>query len=498
MATVTRVTTFASLVEGYQHTDPKLYQILQGFVQALGEVQAELNPIVRQITDTAGTIAAPAHSPTTIAYEILSQQVLRIHWSGAINAASYEVRKGTYWDTATFVTSTTQSEVRLDPIPAGIHTYLVRAKNGLGIYADTWASVVVSISVVGASTLNAQVIDNNVLLRYSRPTSTWLIHHYDIYRNGIFIGAIASEFFVWFEPSAGTFTYGIEAVDLAGNRGPRATVSVDVNQPTDFELIDSRMSLLGGYRVNALIYGEPELGWDYTDAQGWPTTDFVWFAGNTGKLLVCIGDVEQFQTHFTSRGWDQPSDQTGAGYSIYIQPGVTTALYQETIDYGGVFNSVIINLSWLLEQLTTAGIVSVSSQIELSVDGTTWDAPLAGPSVFATSFRYLRLTFNFLANNDKALALFSNLMILIDVKFALDSGFVTSLAADLNGTTVWFNKPFKDIDSITVSPTAQPEPLSIIYDFVDVPNPLNFKVLVYDSTGNRVTAVVSWKARGVI
>lgn len=495
---VTRVTTFASLVEGYQHTDPKLYQILQAFVQSIGELQAEVTPLTRIITDTEGTIGAIPTAPTTIGYEILQKSVLRIFWSGATNAASYEIRKGTVWETAFFVAATPQQEVRLDPILVGNHTYLVRARNGLGAYSSAYLAILVTIPSIPTPSINAQVIDNNVLLRYSRPNSTWRINHYDVYRNNVLIGSIAGEFFVWFEAAAGVFTYGVEAVDIAGNRSPRATTSADVRQPPDFELEDIRHSLLSGYRVNALIYGEPALGWDYTDAQGWATEEYVWFAGNTGKLLVCIDEDDTWQTHFTEDLWDQPSDQVSAGFPLYIQPGALTALYQESIDYGGVFNNVIMNVSWLLQQLTSLGTVTVLCTIETSLDNVTWEPPIVGASVFVTSFRYARLTFNFTSSNAKAMAIFSDLTLALDVKKELDSGFVNALSEDVGGTLVVFNKDFKDVDSITVTPTKAPEPLNAIYEFIDVPNPTSFKVLVYDSIGSRVTCVCSWKARGIV
>jgi len=495
---VTRITTFASLVEGYQHTDPKLYQILQAFVLSIGELQAEVAPLTRIITDTEGTIGAIPTSPTTIGYEILQQSVLRIFWSGATNAASYEVRKGTVWETAFFVAATPQTEVRLDPILVGNHTYLVRSRNGLGAYSTAFLAVLVTIPAIPAPMINAQVIDNNVLLRYSRPNSTWRINHYDVYRNNSVIGSISGEFFVWFESSAGTFTYGVEAVDIAGNRSPRASVSVDVRQPPDFELEDIRHSLLAGYRVNALIYGEPVLGWDYTDAQGWATEEYVWFAANTGKLLVCIDEDDTWQTHFTEDLWDQPSDQVAAGFPAYLQPGALTALYRESIDYGAIFNNVILNVSWLLQQLSNQGIVSVVLQVESSVDNITWTPPSTGASTFIESFRYVRLTFNFTSSTPKALAVFSDLTMSLDVKKEIDSGFVNALAADEGGTQVVFNKDFKDVDSITVSPTKSPEPLNAIYEFIDVPNPTEFKVMVFDSIGSRVNCVCSWKARGIV
>jgi len=493
-----RIVTFASLVEGYQHTDPKLYQILQAFVQTIGELQAEVDPIVKKLIEGPGTIAATPTSPTTIAYEFLNQRILRIYWSGATNAASYEVRKGTEWESATFVTATNQQEVRLDPILVGSHTYLVRARNGIGTYAATWASTVVTIPPIGTISITAQVIDNNVLLRYSEPDSTWEIDYYDVFRNNALLGHIDSNFFVWFENLAGTNVYSVEAIDIAGNRSPRASVTAQVNQPPDFELQDVRISLLAGTRANALIWGQPALGWDYTDTGGWQTTDYVWFASNTGKLLVCVDLDDQWGTHFTEDGWDQPSDQVDAGYPIYLAPMALTAMYQETIDYGAPFNNIILNLSWVLDQLSSLGTVTVNPSIEFSLDGITWEPPEYASSAFTESFRYARITFNFTSDNAKALAIFSNLVILLDVKRDIDSGFVSALSTDVGGTPVLFNKTFKDIDSITLGPTKQVEPLMAIYEFIDVANPLGFKVFVFDSTGNRVTAVCSWKARGIV
>jgi hypothetical protein len=144
------------------------------------------------------------------------------------------------------------------------------------------------------------------------------------------------------------------------------------------------------------------------------------------------------------------------------------------------------------------GMVTVASLVEFSTNGSTWTAPVPGPSVFSQGFRYARLTFNFTANNKKAIAIFSALNILLDVKRDVDSGEVTAILSDVGGTVVNFSKPFKDIDSITLTPTKQVEPLMAIYDFVDVPNPVSFKVFVFNSIGTRVTATVSWKARGIV
>jgi hypothetical protein len=68
---------------------------------------------------------------------------------------------------------------------------------------------------------------------------------------------------------------------------------------------------------------------------------------------------------------------------------------------------------------------------------------------------------------------------------------------NVGGTIVNFNKAYKDIETITLTPLSTTEQTAI-YDFIDIPNPVFFKILLYDSTGTRINGTVSWKARGVV
>ena len=88
-----------------------------------------------------------------------------------------------------------------------------------------------------------------------------------------------------------------------------------------------------------------------------------------------------------------------------------------------------------------------------------------------------------------------NLQLRLDIKHTVDGGTVSVRAADAGGTETFFNKPFKDVDSITVAAKASVEQ-NAIYDFVDVPNPVSFRILLYNTAGARIDGVVSWKARG--
>ena len=83
----------------------------------------------------------------------------------------------------------------------------------------------------------------------------------------------------------------------------------------------------------------------------------------------------------------------------------------------------------------------------------------------------------------------------LDVKIRNDAGSGTANAGDVGGTTVNFTVPFIDVESISVTPSGT-TPRIAIYDFVDAPNPTSFKVLLFDTAGNRVTGPFSWSARG--
>jgi len=496
----TRVDTVQSLIEGLQFSDPRLYDALKLLVNGMVELQNEVFPILESISQIT-TLPIPG-TATGFNYST-SPRILRLFWDATPDARFYEIRRGSDWATAVQITIVAVTEVRLDPIPSGVTRYLLKALNGNGVPSANSTYVDVIISNPGTTTVTGRVIDNNVLLSWSVPTSIWEIDYYIVKRNGQSVGNQKGTFAVIFETVAGTFLYSITPVDLAGNVGPESTISLTVNQPPDFELQDYRVSILDGLKINALVIGSPYLGWKNDVDLGWDTDllvgqDWTWDNANTGKLLVCVG-TEEYDNHFTDRAWDQPSDQVGLGYPIYIQPGFLTAKYQEIINYGTVIPDTILNINYTLEQLVTTGTVAANSTIEFSLDNLTWTPVINGKSAFGSNFQYARITVNFTSSNDKALAVFSSLIVTLDVKKEVDSGSVIANANDVDGTLVTFNKQFKDIDSLTATPgsSGSIEPLKVVINFVDIPNPTHFYVFVFDETGYRRTYTVAWKARGI-
>jgi hypothetical protein len=91
---------------------------------------------------------------------------------------------------------------------------------------------------------------------------------------------------------------------------------------------------------------------------------------------------------------------------------------------------------------------------------------------------------------------FFNLIFRFEVKKIVDSGEVLANAADPDGTLVNFNRIFKDVDAITAS-VKEVVDFNVVINFVDIPDPTFFKVLVYDKNGVRASKTVYWVARGV-
>ena len=82
-----------------------------------------------------------------------------------------------------------------------------------------------------------------------------------------------------------------------------------------------------------------------------------------------------------------------------------------------------------------------------------------------------------------------------DTKLKNEAGSVDCVAGDAGGTVVTFSQVFYDVTSISVTPMGT-TPLTAVYDFVDVPSPTSFKVLLFNSSGARVSGKVSWAVKG--
>ena len=461
-------TEIQQLIETVRISNPSLYTALSLLNQQIFDLNIQLNPLVRQAVESQ-IIAATLDPPTSFDYSLPGRTV-RFIWSAVSGAHFYEIRLGSNWDTASLVVRTPSLQADIDPLLIGIYTYLIKTLTADGIYSDNPTSLVVTIPTIPPPIVMAQVIDNNVLLTWNTPISSFEISHFLLYKDDVLVGQVNGNFTTVFELASGTYEYSIIAVDLAGNRSLGGTLPVTVNTPPDYELQDTRISILNGTRVN-VVYE------------------------SIGPRLVASYVTETWGDHFTVRSWNTIADQIAAGYPIYLQPTNTTGSYEERIDYGGVFTSTIITVSYTYRLISGSNVATVI-QMQTSTDDITYSAYTPGAVQFFASFRYLRFKLEFTGADDKALVEITNVTIKLDVKREQDGGIVACVSTDAGGTTVTFNKSFKDIEALTATPMGTTDRKAII-DFTDVPNPTSFKVLLFDNAGARASGDARWMARGI-
>jgi predicted phage tail protein len=398
--------------------------------------------------------------------------------TGSLATAFYEVRDGTTsstWATATSLGTVQGTTFTIKAAWSGTRRFFVAAMDIIGTVGTSnyYDAIVI---VPAQPTITTQVIDNNVLLYWNGNdcTQTLPIVSYELRKGATWataqvIGSKQGSFTVVFETISGDFRYWLAGIDVAGNYGTPGNVTTSVSQPPDYVLKLDQNSTFGGTKTNTLL------------------TD--------GALLACVNTTETWQSHFTSRSWTTLQDQINAGFPYFAMPSQTTGQYVEDIDYGAVLASS--KISTLLTTNTIAGATTITPTLAYKkLSGDPWTTYAGVSSVFGTNFRYIRVQYDFTSAGGDDLLQVANLNVKLDSKLKNDSGTGTANSADSGGTVVSFGVAFVDIDSISVTP-AGTTPVIGIYDFVDAPNPTQFRVLLYSTSGSRVSGAFSWSARGV-
>lgn len=426
---------------------------------------------------TAGSVVVPINLPSTptLLNRWKGEQV-QLYWdpvTASLDVAEYEVRRGSVYASATVLgrIKGTTFNVKVDWL--GTQKFWVVGIDTLARYGTPDDQDVIVTAPIAPPSLTQQVIDNNVLLKWNDATQTLPIVYYELRRGstwagGTVIGTKQGQFTTVFETSSGTYTYWLAGVDTAGNYGAASSVTATVNQPPDYVLNGDFNSTFSGTKTNSLV--------------------------DNGALLAMFDTTETWQSHFTSRGWTTLQDQINAGYTFYLLPSQNTGKYEETIDYGAVLagTKVSVTPNWINISGSTTVTPSIAVR-KLTTDP--WTSYAGASSVYVTDIRYIRVTLDFAGAGGDDLVQVIGLNVRLDSKIRNDTGVGTANASDSGGTVVTFNVAFVDVQGISVTPSGT-TPRIAIYDFVDAPNPTSFKVLLFDTSGNRVSGGFSWQARG--
>ncbi len=432
---------------------------------------------------TTFTVNVVVPSAPEVSVEFDGEQVL-LTWSvptGSLPVDRYEVYDTTISSSAQLATLyATAFRTKVTWLNK---TLLVRAIDSAG-NAGATRSVPVNITTGQVTNLTTEVIDNNVLFRWdnlpgSLPVSTYDLRRGDEWTTATEIGRKDGGFTTVFEaPQTQTvYTYWLAAVDTAGNYGTPISVTATVSQPPDYVLATNFSATYAGTRSNAAFDGE--------------------------VLAMPLSTTQTWQDHFSSRGWASPQAQVNAGYPIFAQPGSLSGYYEEVFDYGATLAAMRVSVAF--REIDVSGTVDVGATITTALDSgfTSGVQTFSGMQAFAINFRYVKVRLTATSANDQGVTEITDLVVKLDTKLKTQTGAITANSGDSGGTTVYLTedrtstgaKTFLDVESITVSANTT-SPVYAIYDFSDTYNPLSFKVLLFDSSGTRVSGAVSYSVRG--
>jgi hypothetical protein len=360
-----------ALIQGLQNKDPRLYDAL---ILLIKDVEAANNVLFPPIILAPGQTTAPQTVPdvTNFQYELRLDNV-RLFWtSPADTILRYVIKQGSDWATANTIATTDTLQIVIDPILVGTTRFLIKAVGEDGTESVNATPLDVIVPPLGIITITSRVIDNNVLLIWTAPTSSFRIATYEVREGSDLLGSINGTFIAIFESVSGTYTYKIKAIDIAGNESAEAIIDVTVSQPPDYELQADFLSDLNGTPIRVLRY-------------------------STGPRLLCCVRNETWAQHFSDRGWTNIQDQLNAGYPLYIHPSEADGSYTEIIDYGLVISNTVATPTYNTEVVYPSG-VNVQLSLSYSLDNITYSSPVVvTTSLFIASLRYLKVEVAFTA-----------------------------------------------------------------------------------------------------
>jgi hypothetical protein len=492
---------------------------------------------------------------------------VQLSWSDVADPMlyDYEIREGTQWSGATSLGFFAGTSATVAPLLASNYQWLIKARDKLLNESADAAVASLSVSTPNAPVLKASLAGPGYVLSWTTPASLFPIDHYVIASSQSASSAssatqIALAYTTQYQSKvnfAGSQTFWVTAVDIAGNLGTPAMVQLSINAPSaptvTTQVIDNNVLLSwtdatqslpvttyqiakGATLATAQVIGTKSglfttvfetVAGTYTywitgidsagnvgAAAGITATvngppDYVLhsdqFSSFGGTLANAIRDVNQvvfpvdatssWAQHFTGNNWNSPADQVAAGFPIYAQPTVSQGYYEEVFDYGATLAATNVTVTPTL--LTLAGNPTSSVTISASNVGASgpWTNYPNTNQIYLTNFRWLKVHIAVTSPDNKSLLAMTNLEVKLDVKLKNDAGTVQANAGDASGTNVNFNVGFVDVTSITVT-AAGNTPLTAIYQFSGVPDPSSFQVYLFNQSGQRASGTVSWSAKG--
>lgn len=417
---------------------------------------------------------------------VLTYDVVR-QWDETLDGGIIETKEQDYG-------STDATALAVPAIPANTHTFMVRAVDASG-NRSSWGTFDLAVRNPGPAFLtDVNVIDNNVMIYWQEPSDQFFAvqyYNFGTVEDGYFslIGRIDARFASRFEREAGSYTYQVCPVDVAGNIGQCSNITAQVAQPPDFVFFDDKDSTFNGTKVNSELDGVGNMIMGVYPEETWNE--------NTSRAATLLNTSADTLT------WQQ---KINGGYPAWQSPLVSPATYTEIVDIGTLVPATSITVTTTSSVLEGSPVLSCKIEVKGESEDDPWREMADGSFfTYANSFRYVRYTFTVTGG----MLLLSGINYRLDVKKLSDFGSVYSKSTDngegfvdedttpmLYGTWVPFSVAFTDVQSGPMAFCNEQNKTAYVV-FEDVLNPNGFRVFVLDKNGNRTSGQVSWSAFGV-
>ena len=462
MTTVINKSKLLSLAHAFSKSDPVLYRILKDVIDAQDGIVRDVEDIIRQAeTDRIADRVAPP-KPANFVVVATSRNIV-LSWDNPDieTVASFDVRKGTDWDSADRLLTTPTTRVVLDPITVGDHTYMVRSVSTFGVKSKTSTTAAITIPAISDLVVRGRSIDNTVLLDWETPVSTFDIAYYTVRKGIEDLGRTLSTFHTIVEVSGGTFIYDVVPVDIAGNVGADFCVEIVVSNPRDYIAGGTIEDALDGVIVNGIVNQERLI----TPVKAGVTWQERFAVHNTLQALIDVG------------------------YEYWLEPSATSGTYENVYDFIEIYNNRLVSFRFNFVPLI--GEVAVAVELSYSEDNVTFTAPLAQLQLFADSVRYVKVKLTFTPVNSALIAI-TRMINYLEVRLITEQGRASVLAADANGTVIIFEEDFLQVSSV-VGTVETESPRHVVVSDIGINS---FSLWVFDDEGDRQSHTVDWIARG--
>jgi len=394
----------------------------------------------------------------------LNEADIIIAWSeakGSFAVDSYIVKYGSSFESAVTIAQVKSLNFQTKVSWSGSRRFFVQGLDVAGNLGAAGEVVALIQAPNRPAAFTADVIDNNILLRWDEPERTSLpIVRYELrlgetYATSVSLGSILGTFSARFEFKAGDYTYWLTTVDSAENQSIPASIIARMEQPPDFEFFGSHT-------------------FDFTSDSTNISDAYVLSAS---EILAPVSHAT-WSEHFAEHGWDSLAEQIEDNYPYLIHPTDTNASFEVIHNFGADINStVLMAATYSVDDLS--GTVAVEPTLSSSLDGINWTAYAAGSTrVYAQYLRFIKVAFAIQAADDRGLAVIKNLSVTLSVK---EGTFAGNSTTDGTGKiTINLNDYFSDVKAIMITPGYNAGfALVAVYDFIDQPNPTSFTVYTY-------------------